>query len=105
MVNSPGNRAHELPDQVLFWLSELNEMGESPNNYFSEEFEEFSSIIPESELQNYCFQLKHDLKAAFESFSKWMECWIHLPLSVCRLGGENVLERLLRKFLITLSRL
>src|SRR5438128_2240815 len=85
----PGNRAHELPDQVLLWLDELNEISESPNNYFTEEFEEYNSILSENELQNYSFQLKHGLKAAFESFSKWMECWIHLPLSVCRLGGEH----------------
>lgn len=85
----PGNRAHELPDQVLLWLGELNEIGEFPNNYFTEEFEEFGSILPESELQNYSFQLKHGLKAALKSFSKWMECWIYLPLSVCRLGGEH----------------
>src|SRR5207244_5854660 len=48
-----------------------------------------TTLSSENELQNYSFQLKHGLKAAFESFSKWMECWIHLPLSVCRLGGEH----------------
>jgi fumarate reductase subunit C len=85
----PGNRAHELPDQVLLWLGELNEMSEFPNNYFAEEFEEVSSILHESELQDYSLRLKRGLKIALESFSKWMECWIYLPLSVCRLGGEH----------------
>ena len=46
-------------------------------------------LFHESELQEYSFQLKHGLKTALESFSKWMEYWIYLPLSVCRLGGER----------------
>lgn len=83
-----GNRAHELPDQILLWLSKLHDMSESPNEYFIEEFEEFSSILHENELQIQSLKLKHGIKAALESFSKWMECWIHLPLSVCRLGGD-----------------
>lgn len=85
----PGNRAHELPDQVLIWLGKLHDISECPNEYFIEEFEEFGSMIDESELQNYSFKLKHGITKALESFSKWMECWIHLPLSVCRLGGDH----------------
>ncbi len=90
LVHLPaGNRAHELPDQVLLWLGKLHDMSDFPNEYFIEEFEEFSSILSESVLQTHFLKLKHGIKATLESFSKWMECWIHLPLSICRLGGDH----------------
>jgi hypothetical protein len=41
----PGNRAHELPDQVLEWLDKLHEMSDDPNQYFIEEFEEFNTTV------------------------------------------------------------
>ena len=85
----PGNRAHELPDQVLSWLSELQKVIESPNYYFADELNEANSILSEDESQNFCSKLNLGIKKSLESFSKWMECWIHLPLSVCRLGGDH----------------
>ena len=84
----PGNRAHELPDQILLWLGELQEISKFSGDYFVEEFEEISNILQESELQSHRFKLNRGINVALESFSKWMECWIHLPLSVCRLGGD-----------------
>ena len=89
LVHLPaGNRAHQLPDQVLIWLGELYKIIDCPNECFIEEFEEFSSIFHESELQTHSLKLKRGIETALVSFSKWMECWIHLPLSVCRLGGD-----------------
>jgi fumarate reductase subunit C len=85
----PGNRAHELPDQVLLWLGELQEAIELPEYYFADELEEASSKLPEDKFQNLRLKLKLGIKKASESFSKWMECWIHLPLSICRLGGDR----------------
>ena len=89
LVHLPsGNRAHELPDQILLWLGELQEISKSSDDYFAEEVEEMSNIIQESELQSHHFKLNRGVEVALESFSKWMECWIHLPLSICRLGGD-----------------
>ena len=40
-----GNRAHELPDQVLLWLGELQEISKSSDDYFAKEFEELSNSV------------------------------------------------------------
>src|SRR5438128_1771815 len=83
-----GNRAHELPDQVLIWLGELYKMIDCPNEYFIEEFEEFGPILHETDADPFPQIKTVGIQTALVSFSKWMECWIHLPLYVCRLGGN-----------------
>src|SRR5439155_15086916 len=67
-----GNRAHELPDQVLIWLDELKELEESPHNYFSEEYNEANIMLLEDEFKNLNLKIKLGAKKALESFSKWM---------------------------------
>lgn len=78
-----GNRAHELPDQVLVWLRELEE-----SCYFSEEYNEANITLLEDEFENLNLKINLGVKKALESFSKWMGYWTHLPLSICRLGGD-----------------
>ncbi|CAG8748561.1 13806_t:CDS:1, partial [Ambispora leptoticha] len=33
--------------------------------------------------------LERDINKAYEHFLKWMSSWVHLPLSICRLGGNS----------------
>ncbi|CAB4445243.1 unnamed protein product [Rhizophagus irregularis] len=33
--------------------------------------------------------LQNEVKKAFELNVKWLNCWLHLPLSICRLGGSH----------------
>ncbi|GES74723.1 hypothetical protein GLOIN_2v1761399 [Rhizophagus clarus] len=55
----PGRRAHEIPDKIFEW-----------HRFF----------------QNLT---KLGIKSALESFQKWFSQWLHLPLTICRLGWDN----------------
>ncbi|CAG8833460.1 21793_t:CDS:1, partial [Racocetra persica] len=39
--------------------------------------------------ENFCESLRTGVENALDGFVKWMEVWVHLPLNICRLGGEN----------------
>ena len=55
-----------MPDQVLIWLGELYKIIDCPNECFIEEFEEFSSIFHESELQTHSLKLKRSISKLFK---------------------------------------
>jgi hypothetical protein len=84
-----GNRAHEIPDKVLIWIDELKEAAENPESIFGKEFENAQSMLSNEEYNNLKKKIKEGMKKALESFCKWMECWIHFPLVICSLGGNN----------------
>jgi len=84
-----GNRAHEVPDQVLIWINELKNAAESPELIFEKEFENAQYLLLNEEYINLKNKIKDGMKKALDSFCKWMECWIHPPLAICSLGGNN----------------
>jgi len=84
-----GNHAHEVPDQVLIWINELKNAAESPELIFEKEFENAQYLLLNEEYINLKNKIKDGMKKALDSFCKWMECWIHLPLAICSLGSNN----------------
>ncbi|CAG8824933.1 9177_t:CDS:2, partial [Racocetra persica] len=84
-----GHRAHELTDQVLFWLGKLQSAINDPYIIFEEQIIEACSNLCNQELTALINNLKSGLEKAREGFLKWMGCWIHLPLTICLLGGSN----------------
>ncbi|CAG8830215.1 7311_t:CDS:2, partial [Gigaspora margarita] len=85
----PGYRAHELPDQVSFWLSELQRAVINPYIIFEKELTEARSTLCDQEFTTLTHQIKLGLQKARDGFLKWMGCWTHLPLTICLLGGNN----------------
>ncbi|CAG8540799.1 11687_t:CDS:2 [Ambispora leptoticha] len=60
-----GRRAHEIPDAILQWIQD----------------EEFALLVN---------NLIYGVEKALSSFQTWMENWMRLPLSLCRL--EAIME-------------
>ncbi|CAG8730493.1 13518_t:CDS:2, partial [Gigaspora rosea] len=85
----PEYRAHELPDQVSFWLSELQRAVINPYIIFEKELTEARSTLCDQEFTTLTHQIKLGLQKARDGFLKWMGCWTHLPLTICLLGGNN----------------
>jgi hypothetical protein len=85
----PGNRAHEMPDQVQLWIIELQNAEENLVHIFPELMVNANHNLSNEDFNNLCISLKNGIKKANESFQKWLKCWTHLPLSICRLGSNN----------------
>ncbi len=76
-------------NQVLFWLGELRSAINNPYIVFEKQIIEAHSNLCDRELTALINNLKSGLEKAQERFLKWMDCWIHLPLTICLLGGSN----------------
>ncbi|PKK68701.1 hypothetical protein RhiirC2_713177 [Rhizophagus irregularis] len=83
----PGNRAHEMPDKVMVWIDELQNAAESISETFQEELAE-GALLSSKDINELYEALQTGVNQALNGFLKWMLPWIHLPLSVCRLGGD-----------------
>ncbi|CAG8806436.1 28902_t:CDS:1, partial [Dentiscutata erythropus] len=81
--------AHKLPDQVLFWLNELQNAIANLYIIFKKELVEAQSMLCNYKFMSLINNLKLGLEKAQEGFVKWMDCWTHLLLTVCLLDGSN----------------
>nr|CAG8662748.1 6400_t:CDS:2 [Entrophospora candida] len=84
-----GRRAHEMPDKVTEWLSFLRDLKENFDIIFGQELLEALESLDSDEWGSLYDSLERGIIKALEHFENWMLPWLHLPLSICRLGGDN----------------
>jgi hypothetical protein len=84
----PGYRAHEMPEAVIRWIREPKFIAENIHDFFGEELLEATEMLTEQQVEKLIENLELAAKRSLEVFQKWMNCWLHLPLSICRLGGS-----------------
>ncbi|CAG8787821.1 9670_t:CDS:1, partial [Racocetra persica] len=85
----PGHRAHEMPDKIILWIQELQNYLENIYILFGDELADAECELNAVDFEIFCESLHNRIKHALRGFVKWIETWIHLPLSICWLGGEN----------------
>lgn len=84
-----GRRAHEMPDKVSEWLEFLKNLKNNFDMFFSDQLLEAVDLLSNEEFDNLFNNLELGILAALEHFEKWLLQWLHLPLAICRLGGNN----------------
>lgn len=84
-----GFRASEMPDKVEEWINEFQTTIEHVDEVFIEELLLAHEVLPENESFDLTNKIENGLIKALETFKKWMDPWMHLPLSICRLGGTH----------------
>ncbi|CAG8669315.1 17563_t:CDS:2, partial [Dentiscutata erythropus] len=60
---------------------------------FGKELADAEDELNTTDFENFCKLLHNGVENALNGFIKWMETWAHLPLCICRLGGENSSSR------------
>ncbi len=84
----PGHRAHQMPETVLRWIKDLKFIAENIHDFFIEELMEATKVLTEQQIEKLIEDLELAAEKSLEVFQKWMNCWLHLPLSICHLGGS-----------------
>ena len=85
----PRRRAHEMPDSVLNWIQSLKNIKADPYNFFSTQIWDAITILQDDSFDSFINGLVAGIDKALSSLETWMGMWLHLPLSICRLGGKN----------------
>ncbi|CAG8837554.1 34855_t:CDS:1, partial [Racocetra persica] len=83
-----GNYAHEIPDKIIFWIQELQYYSKDIYKLFGNELADAENELNIIDFENFCESLCIEIENTLNGFVKWMNIWIHLPLSICRLGRE-----------------
>ncbi|CAG8792311.1 1274_t:CDS:2, partial [Gigaspora rosea] len=78
-----------MPLAVSNWINDLEIVQQNISAYFNEQLQEAHAILEPIEYELFCNTLESGIKEALSKFIKWMEIWIHLPLSICSLGGSK----------------
>ncbi|CAG8491979.1 2462_t:CDS:2, partial [Ambispora leptoticha] len=76
-------------DKVYAWITDLNDAKENIYQVFEQELEFGLDNLDVDDYNNLCIELQDGIQTALEGFVKWMQVWIHLPLSICCLGDNN----------------
>ncbi|CAB5182836.1 unnamed protein product [Rhizophagus irregularis] len=65
-------------------------VGQDPNlqMFFADELSEAVEILSNDEFEELFNNLENGINTAYEYFEKWLDAWLHLPLAICRLGGN-----------------
>ncbi|CAG8502880.1 9226_t:CDS:2 [Gigaspora margarita] len=84
-----GRRAREMLDKIQEWKDYLKNIKDNFEMFFADELLEAIDILPSNEFEQMFNNLEHGISKAYEFFEKWMEQWLHLPLVICRLGGDR----------------
>ncbi|RIB25071.1 hypothetical protein C2G38_2241643 [Gigaspora rosea] len=82
----PGRRAHQMPDFIVRTTMQLRNIVEDPYSLFEEELLENISFLEDYQLSELISDLECGIKKALQFHQKWLDCWLHLPLSICCLG-------------------
>ncbi len=85
----PGRRAHEMSDKVYEWHKFLQNIAKNFEMFFADELLEALDVLSSEEFGVLFDNLEKGIIKALEYFEKWFLPWLHLPLVVCRLGGNN----------------
>ncbi|RIB21409.1 hypothetical protein C2G38_2140676 [Gigaspora rosea] len=65
-----------------------NKLPEEPYLFFEEELLESVNLLEDHQLNKLVLDLEHGAQKALELHQKWLDRWLHLPLSICRLDGK-----------------
>jgi len=71
------------------WINELWNNIDNIFELFGEDLYEAEDLLSSDAFNNLCESLQAGVEHALDGFVKWMDVWTHLPLSVCRLGGNH----------------
>ncbi|CAB5207347.1 unnamed protein product [Rhizophagus irregularis] len=86
---SIGRRAHEMPDKVYEWRKFLQNLVENFEMFFADELSGAVDALSSEEFGVFFDNLEKGINKALEHFEKWFLSWLHLPLVICHLGGDN----------------
>jgi hypothetical protein len=78
-----------MPDKVFEWHEFLKNLTNNFDMFFSDQLLEAANLLSSEEFEILFNNLEHGIMEALNHFEKWLLQWLHLPLSVCRLGGNN----------------
>ncbi|CAB4404966.1 unnamed protein product [Rhizophagus irregularis] len=84
----PGRRAHQMSDFVARTTMRLQNIVEDPYSFFEAELLEGTDLLNDYQMNKLIQDLERGTQKALELHQKWLDCWLHLPLSICRLGGK-----------------
>ncbi|PKY52833.1 hypothetical protein RhiirA4_470718 [Rhizophagus irregularis] len=84
-----GRRAHEVPDKVYEWKAFLENIKNNMEMFFVDELLEAVEKLSNDEFEELFDSLENGINEAYEYFEKWLDPWLHLPLVICRLGGNT----------------
>jgi len=84
-----GCRAHQMPDAIAKMTFDLKRISNNIYNFFGKEIMDATIKLSDDEFSELINGLQNGVKKAFELNVKWLNCWLHLPLSICRLGGSH----------------
>ncbi|CAJ0905380.1 13359_t:CDS:2 [Entrophospora sp. SA101] len=84
-----GYRAHQMPDMVQTWISELENIVHEPEKIFMDELLAASDHLNEQEFLNLAQRMQIGIEKTSNAFKKWLITWIKFLLCICSLGGEH----------------
>jgi fumarate reductase subunit C len=84
-----GYRAHQMPDMVQIWISELENIIHKPEEIFADELSTASDHLDEQDFLDLAQRIQVGIEKTLNVFKKWMITWTKFPLCICSLGGEH----------------
>jgi hypothetical protein len=78
-----------MPDFIVNSTFQFINILKNPYSFFGEELLQCTEIMNDLEIESLIQKLGLGLQKGFELHQKWFDSWLHLPLSICRLGGNN----------------
>ncbi|PKK61653.1 hypothetical protein RhiirC2_816295 [Rhizophagus irregularis] len=84
-----GRRSHQMSDFVARTTMQLKNIVENPCHFFENELLEGTDLLNNDQFNELITKIELGAQKALELHQKWLNCWLHLPLSVCQLGGKH----------------
>ncbi|CAJ0879316.1 15108_t:CDS:2 [Entrophospora sp. SA101] len=84
-----GYCAHQMPDMVQTWISELENVVQAPEEVFMDELLAACDHLNEQEFLDLAQRMKIGIEKTLNVFKKWMITWTKFLLWICSLGGEH----------------
>ncbi|RIB24922.1 hypothetical protein C2G38_2139018 [Gigaspora rosea] len=75
-----------MPDFIVRKTMKLRNIVEDPYLFFEKELLENINLLEDHQLNELILDLERGTKKALELHQKWLDCWLHLLLSICHLG-------------------
>ncbi|RIB22351.1 hypothetical protein C2G38_2033649 [Gigaspora rosea] len=84
-----------MPDFLVCLTMKPRNIVEDPYSFFKEELLESTNVLDDDQPNKLISDIESGTQKALELHQKWLNCWLHLPLNVCHLGGKHGQEALL----------
>ncbi|CAG8662752.1 2195_t:CDS:2 [Ambispora gerdemannii] len=78
-----------MSDFIVNLTYKLKSTLENLYSFFGSEFLQSTEIMDNSKIELLVKKLELEIQKDLELHQKWLNCWLHLPLSLCRLGENN----------------